>query len=371
MALDTYRRKRNFRVTPEPKGRKPKVKKRGLAFVIQTHAASHLHYDFRLELDGVLLSWAVPKGPSLVPSDKRLAMHVEDHPIEYGDFEGIIPAKQYGAGTVLLWDRGTWLPKEDPVAGYRKGKLKFDLQGEKLHGGWTLVRSHGWKYGGDKAWLLIKEDDDAARRVPGPVGEGPDGGVTEDRLEHPLPDRRGAAGDRDLPAGQAAGLREDAHHHRRPDAVDAPREHPGLGPLVRPLGAHQVEHRPLPVAHLGGGGLGEVGRHPLQLPVRPRQQRPARRAATRQVVTVRSAARSASARSSRSTLLSSAPCSPSAGRRPTGDAATTRSRSRPTCPAAPHPLPRADELLPAGQHLAAQQRAAPDALVDAVVGAPA
>jgi len=166
MALDTYRQKRNFRVTPEPKGRKPKVKKRGLAFVIQKHAASHLHYDFRLELDGVLLSWAVPKGPSLDPSDKRLAMHVEDHPIEYGDFEGIIPPKQYGAGTVLLWDRGTWLPKEDPVAGYRKGKLKFDLQGEKLHGGWTLVRSHGGKYGGDKAWLLIKEDDDAARRAP-------------------------------------------------------------------------------------------------------------------------------------------------------------------------------------------------------------
>ena len=164
MALEKYRQKRNFRVTPEPKGRQPRVRKRGLSYVIQKHAATRLHYDFRLELNGVLLSWAVPKGPSLDPNDKRLAMHVEDHPMEYGDFEGIIPAKQYGAGTVLLWDRGTWVPKEDPVAGYKKGKLKFDLDGEKLHGGWTLVRSRGNKYGSDNAWLLIKEDDQTARR---------------------------------------------------------------------------------------------------------------------------------------------------------------------------------------------------------------
>jgi bifunctional non-homologous end joining protein LigD len=166
MALETYRQKRNFRITPEPKGRGPRRKTRDFAFVIQKHAASHLHYDFRLELNGVLLSWAVPKGPSLDPNDKRLAMQVEDHPMEYGGFEGIIPAKQYGAGTVLLWDRGVWLPKEDPVAGYAKGKLKFDLKGEKLHGGWTLVRSRGSKYGADKAWLLIKEDDEFARRAP-------------------------------------------------------------------------------------------------------------------------------------------------------------------------------------------------------------
>jgi len=182
MALETYRKKRNFRITPEPAGRKPRQKRRGLEFVIQKHAASHLHYDFRLELNGVLLSWAVPKGPSLDPNDKRLAMHVEDHPMEYGAFEGIIPAKQYGAGTVLLWDRGIWLPKEDPAAGYSKGKLKFELKGEKLGGGWTLVRSHGskWshgsKYGGDKAWLLIKEDDPFARR-------GADAGIGDDRPE--------------------------------------------------------------------------------------------------------------------------------------------------------------------------------------------
>src|SRR5688572_29451073 len=166
MALEVYRQKRNFRITPEPEGRVAKKKAGRLSFVIQKHAASHLHYDFRLELNGVLLSWAVPKGPSLDPNDKRLAMHVEDHPLEYGEFEGIIPPKQYGAGTVLLWDRGIWVPKEDPIAGYKKGQLKFDLEGEKLRGGWTLVRSRGGKYGGDKAWLLIKEDDEFARRPP-------------------------------------------------------------------------------------------------------------------------------------------------------------------------------------------------------------
>jgi bifunctional non-homologous end joining protein LigD len=163
MALELYRKKRDFKTTPEPKGKLAKAKRRDLAFVIQKHAASRLHYDFRLELNGVLLSWAVPKGPSLDPNDKRLAMHVEDHPLEYGEFEGIIPPKQYGAGTVMLWDRGTWIPREDPVAGYKKGKLKFDLHGEKLQGGWTLVKSHGSKYGGDNAWLLFKEDDEFAR----------------------------------------------------------------------------------------------------------------------------------------------------------------------------------------------------------------
>ena len=167
MALERYREKRDFKVTPEPRGRVAPDPHRGLSFVIQKHAASHLHYDFRLELNGVLLSWAVPKGPSLDPADKRLAMHVEDHPIEYGSFEGIIPAKQYGGGTVLLWDRGTWIPKGDPVAGYAKGHLKFELDGEKLKGGWTLVKTHGSKYGGksgDKAWLLIKENDSFAQR---------------------------------------------------------------------------------------------------------------------------------------------------------------------------------------------------------------
>jgi bifunctional non-homologous end joining protein LigD len=163
MALELYNKKRNFGVTPEPKGRVVKRKGKDLMYVIQKHRASHMHYDFRLELDGVLLSWAVPKGPSLDPAVKRLAMHVEDHPIEYGDFEGTIPPKQYGAGTVLLWDRGVWVPKGDPAADYQKGRLKFELDGEKLHGGWMLVRSHGGKYEADKAWFLIKERDEFAK----------------------------------------------------------------------------------------------------------------------------------------------------------------------------------------------------------------
>src|SRR5690348_17957760 len=127
MGLERYREKRNFRATPEPRGRVPRGKNKELSFVIQKHAASHLHYDFRLELDGVLLSWAVPKGPSLDPTQKRLAMHVENHPLEYGDFEGIIPEGEYGGGTVMLWDQGSWEPVGDGKQGYRDGALKFIL----------------------------------------------------------------------------------------------------------------------------------------------------------------------------------------------------------------------------------------------------
>ena len=182
MALETYRAKRNFHRTPEPAGRKGRAKATGRSFVVQKHAASHLHYDFRLEQDGVLLSWAVPKGPSLDPADKRLAMHVEDHPIEYGGFEGVIPKGEYGGGTVMVWDRGTWNPEGDPVAGYKKGELKFTLDGEKLKGGFVLVRTRGSKYGGksgDKAWLLIKEKDAYARPNDGAIVDtAPDSVVT-------------------------------------------------------------------------------------------------------------------------------------------------------------------------------------------------
>jgi DNA ligase D, 3''-phosphoesterase domain len=146
MGLREYRRKRDFKATPEPPGkisRPARAGKRSLAFVIQKHAASRLHYDFRLELDGTLKSWAVPKGPSLDPADKRLAMHVEDHPLEYGDFEGTIPKGEYGGGTVLVWDRGTWEPMGDPHKGYREGNLKFALKGDKLQGAWALVRIRG------------------------------------------------------------------------------------------------------------------------------------------------------------------------------------------------------------------------------------
>ena len=165
MGLATYNAKRNFKITPEPPGKLGTTKSGALRYLIQKHAASHLHYDFRLELDGVLLSWAVPKGPSLDPADKRLAMHVEDHPLEYGKFEGTIPQGQYGGGTVMLWDQGTWKPVGDPHAGYKKGQLKFNLHGEKLAGRWALVRTRGSKYGGKaEAWLLIKDTDDAAKR---------------------------------------------------------------------------------------------------------------------------------------------------------------------------------------------------------------
>ncbi|ALA59070.1 DNA ligase D [Nitrospira moscoviensis] len=171
--LDRYRRKRDFQRTPEPSGRLARQAVAAPAgrplFVVQKHAASRLHYDFRLELDGTLKSWAVPKGPSLDPAQKRLAVHVEDHPLEYAEFEGVIPPKQYGAGTVLVWDRGTWEPLSDPREGYRRGVLKFRLRGEKLHGGWTLVRMH--RRGGEDEdnWLLIKERDADAKS--GPAGE--------------------------------------------------------------------------------------------------------------------------------------------------------------------------------------------------------
>ena len=163
--LDDYNRMRDFSATSEPAA----VKRRGrskatehaLQFCIQKHDASHLHYDFRLELDGALKSWAVPKGPSLDPKVKRLAVHVEDHPLDYATFEGSIPEGHYGAGDVIVWDRGVWIPLEDPAKAYAKGKLKFELQGEKLSGIWNLVRTH--MPGKKENWFLIKHQDSAAR----------------------------------------------------------------------------------------------------------------------------------------------------------------------------------------------------------------
>lgn len=164
MGLREYRRKRDFAKTKEPRGKVAANSHKQPMFVVQKHAASHLHYDFRLELDGVLKSWAVPKGPDTDPAQKRLAMHVEDHPVEYGSFEGIIPAGEYGGGTVMLWDRGTWEPLEkNPQESYRQGRLKFMLHGEKLRGGWMLVRKGGRSASPDERhWFLFKERDEYA-----------------------------------------------------------------------------------------------------------------------------------------------------------------------------------------------------------------
>ncbi|MBI4524289.1 MAG: hypothetical protein HY695_10820 [Deltaproteobacteria bacterium] len=155
--LAEYNLKRRFDVTSEPAGKLAPVRKKRLEFVVQKHRASRLHYDFRLEHDGVMLSWAVPKGPSLDPSNKRFAMQTEDHPIEYNQFEGVIPEGEYGAGTVMIWDRGTWEPEvEDVGLALRKGDLKFRLYGKKLQGPWVLVRMR------ERQWLLIKHRDKAA-----------------------------------------------------------------------------------------------------------------------------------------------------------------------------------------------------------------
>jgi bifunctional non-homologous end joining protein LigD len=163
MSLTEYQRKRHFDVTPEPSAVKKPARKRGrgLIYVIHKHRASQLHYDFRLEWEGVLISWAVPKGPSLDPSVKRLATRVEDHPIDYAEFEGVIPEGEYGAGTVMLWDKGTWVPEDEDVgAALEKGELKFTLRGRKLKGSWVLVRTRGFgKNPTRSSWLLIKHRD--------------------------------------------------------------------------------------------------------------------------------------------------------------------------------------------------------------------
>jgi bifunctional non-homologous end joining protein LigD len=155
--LADYNRKRRFEVTPEPAGKPGRPRKKARQFVVQKHRASRLHYDFRLEHDGVMLSWAVPKGPSLDPANKRFAMQTEDHPMEYNHFEGVIPEGEYGGGTVMIWDRGTWEPEVDDVdAALAKGDLKFKLHGKKLRGSWVLVKMR------PRQWLLIKHRDKSA-----------------------------------------------------------------------------------------------------------------------------------------------------------------------------------------------------------------
>lgn len=170
--LSKYKKKRDFKKTPEPSGGKKKKSKKPV-FVIQKHDANKLHYDFRLEVDGVLKSWAVPKGPSLDPSEKRLAVPTEDHPLEYAGFEGVIPEEEYGGGTVMVWDKGTYKNKKDikMSTALKKGKLEIDVKGKKIKGGYALIRTGG--KGKKKRWLLIKMDDKHADARRNPVASEP------------------------------------------------------------------------------------------------------------------------------------------------------------------------------------------------------
>ncbi|RKU00218.1 DNA ligase D [Burkholderia sp. Nafp2/4-1b] len=263
--LDPYRRKRHFDATPEPEGahgrrrtkadEKPAARSRSAAraghplrFVIQEHHARRLHYDFRLELDGTLKSWAVPKGPSFDPTVKRLAVHVEDHPLEYAGFEGEIPAGHYGAGSVVVWDEGTWTPDgglAQAREGYRAGKLSFRLDGHKLHGGWALVRS-GRQEGRQEQWLLIKERDDDARSMdefdvvgerPGSVHDGEGAAEAAPRAEsnggaaRTRGARRGRADKADERSTRAA--RHDGHDHGRADHGNPPTDPSAIEGAVR------------------------------------------------------------------------------------------------------------------------------------------
>src|SRR5947208_15751659 len=179
-SLAQYRAKRAFDQTPEPGGLVPKPEpKPGGLLIVHMHDATRLHWDLRLEMGGVLMSWAVPKGPSANPADKRLAVRVEDHPLEYGDFEGVIPEGNYGAGTVIVWDRGVWVPLEDPYEGLEKGKLLFELRGYKLRGRWTLIKLKKT----EKEWLLIKERDEYVSTEPY-SNESVLSGLTNDELRN-------------------------------------------------------------------------------------------------------------------------------------------------------------------------------------------
>lgn len=242
--LEAYREKRDFGKTPEPSGEEP-MPHEGLLYVIQKHAASHMHWDFRIELNGVLLSWAVPKGPSLDPSDKRLAMHVEDHPLEYGSFEGVIPKGEYGGGTVMLWDRGTWMPDHgDPAEHLAQGHLKFYLFGERLRGKWMLVRTKGYG-GGRDSWLLFKEKDDEVRSHDDfdATKEWTDSVATGRSMEQIAADIdavwHSAEGEDAKDGGKPAALVPDARRQRGADEAAAPRL--ALPDLGKVPGAEKAE----------------------------------------------------------------------------------------------------------------------------------
>ncbi|QJP12764.1 DNA ligase D [Starkeya sp. ORNL1] len=228
MALEIYRKKRDFTATPEPKG--GRGRKSGNSFVIQKHDATRLHYDFRLEMDGVLKSWAVTRGPSLVAGEKRLAVHVEDHPLEYGGFEGTIPKGEYGGGTVIVWDRGTWTPIGDAHKGYAKGHLDFELNGEKLHGRWHLVRMHGKPREKRENWLLIKGDDEFARpeEAPDILEERPESVKTGREIADVASEEPGWSSKTGEIAKKAASRRKSKAASPSDDAVLEEEKHPPL-----------------------------------------------------------------------------------------------------------------------------------------------
>ncbi len=219
--LSTYRKKRDFEQTAEPSGDTPVAPSKQRRFVIQKHDASRLHYDLRLELDGVFKSWAVTKGPSLDPHDKRLAVEVEDHPLDYGDFEGTIPKGQYGGGTVQLWDRGYW-ESEDPERGYKKGDLKFTLHGDKLHGSWVLVRMRNDRTGGKRTnWLLIKHRDEFAKEGKANNILDADRSVASGRTMEQIAEGKGRAPKPFMTAKSGRGKADAVWHSNRGDAAQA------------------------------------------------------------------------------------------------------------------------------------------------------
>jgi bifunctional non-homologous end joining protein LigD len=231
--LSTYRKKRDFEKTEEPSGKVDVAPSKRPRFVIQKHAATRLHYDFRLEFDGVFKSWAVTRGPSLDPHDKRLAVETEDHPLDYGDFEGTIPKGQYGGGTVQLWDRGYW-EAENPQAGFKKGDLKFNLDGEKLHGSWVLVRMRHDRNGGKRTnWLLIKHRDEYAREGEENDILGEDRSVASGRSIEQIAEGKGKAPKPFMTAKNGGGKADAVWHSNRGEAAEARAAPKGVKPTKR------------------------------------------------------------------------------------------------------------------------------------------
>src|SRR6185312_13499756 len=231
--LSTYRKKRDFGKTAEPSGDVKVAPAKQRRFVIQKHDATRLHYDLRLEFDGVFKSWAVTRGPSLDPHDKRLAVEVEDHPLDYGDFEGTIPKGQYGGGTVQLWDRSYW-DSDNPEAGFKKGDLKFNLYGEKLHGSWVLVRMRHDRNGGKRTnWLLIKHRDEYAREGEENSILEEDRSVASGRSIKQIAEGKGKAPKPFMLAKNAGGKADAVWHSNRGGAAGARAERKASGPARR------------------------------------------------------------------------------------------------------------------------------------------